>query len=79
MRHRIGMVLAVIMTAVLFFPGAWGYLRLLRLPRRRRGTAPAARLPRRPETVARSGRDGDDDLSAGVPGLQTAYGLGCLG
>jgi hypothetical protein len=32
MRHRIGMVLAVIMTAVLFFPGAWGYLRLLRLP-----------------------------------------------
>jgi hypothetical protein len=32
MRHRIGMVLAVIMTAVLFFPGTWGYLRLLRLP-----------------------------------------------
>jgi hypothetical protein len=32
MRHRIGMMLAVIMTAVLFFPGAWGYLRLLRLP-----------------------------------------------
>jgi hypothetical protein len=32
MRHRFGMVLAVIMTAVLFFPGAWGYLRLLRLP-----------------------------------------------
>jgi hypothetical protein len=32
MRHRIGMVLAVIMTGVLFFPGAWGYLRLLRLP-----------------------------------------------
>jgi hypothetical protein len=26
------MVLAVIMTGVLFFPGAWGYLRLLRLP-----------------------------------------------
>jgi hypothetical protein len=32
MRHRIGMILAVIMTGVLFFPGAWGYLRLLRLP-----------------------------------------------
>jgi len=32
MRHRIGIVLAVIMTAELFFPGAWGYLRLLRLP-----------------------------------------------
>jgi hypothetical protein len=39
MRHRIGMVLAVIMTAALFFPGAWGYLRLLRLP------AAAASLP----------------------------------
>jgi hypothetical protein len=32
MRHRIGIVLAVIMIGVLFFPGAWGYLRLLRLP-----------------------------------------------
>ncbi len=32
MRHRIGIVLALIMTGVLFFPGAWGYLRLLRLP-----------------------------------------------
>ena len=32
MRHRIGIVLAVIMTGALFFPGAWGYLRLLRLP-----------------------------------------------
>lgn len=32
MRHRIGMILALIMTGVLFFPGAWGYLRLLRLP-----------------------------------------------
>ena len=32
MRHRIGFVLAVIMAGVLFFPGAWGYLRLLRLP-----------------------------------------------
>jgi hypothetical protein len=32
MRHRIGIILAVIMTGVLFFPGAWGYLRLLRVP-----------------------------------------------
>src|SRR6516225_5318301 len=32
MRHRIGMVLAVIMAGVLFFPGAWGYLRVLRMP-----------------------------------------------
>lgn len=32
MRHRIGLSLAVIMTAVLFFPGSWGYLRLLRVP-----------------------------------------------
>ena len=32
MRHRIGLVLAVIMAGVLFFPGAWGYLRLLRMP-----------------------------------------------
>jgi hypothetical protein len=32
MRHRIGLVLAVVMIGVLFFPGAWGYLRLLRVP-----------------------------------------------
>jgi|SRR5579862_5065255 len=32
MRHRIGTILAVIMTGVLFFPGSWGYLRLLRVP-----------------------------------------------
>jgi hypothetical protein len=32
MRHRIGVILALVMTGVLFFPGAWGYLRLLRLP-----------------------------------------------
>ena len=32
MRHRIGIVLAVVMAAAVFFPGAWGYLRLLRLP-----------------------------------------------
>jgi hypothetical protein len=38
MRHRIGIVLAVIMAGMLFFPGAWGYLRLLRVP------APAGQL-----------------------------------
>jgi hypothetical protein len=32
MRHRIGIVLAIAMFAVLFFAGGWGYLRLLRLP-----------------------------------------------
>jgi hypothetical protein len=32
MRHRIGVILAVLMAGVLFFPGSWGYLRLLRLP-----------------------------------------------
>src|SRR5712691_1081745 len=32
MRHRIGMILAIVMTGVLFFPGSWGYLRLLRVP-----------------------------------------------
>jgi len=31
MRHRIGIILAVIMAGVLFFPGTWGYQRLLRL------------------------------------------------
>jgi hypothetical protein len=32
MRHVIGVILAVIMAGVFFFAGAWGYLRLLRLP-----------------------------------------------
>jgi hypothetical protein len=32
MRHRIGIISAVVMTGALFFPGAWGYLRLLRVP-----------------------------------------------
>lgn len=32
MRHLIGVVLAVVMAGALFFLGAWGYLRLLRLP-----------------------------------------------
>jgi len=42
MRHRIGIVLADIMAGALFFPGAWGYLRLLRLP------APADQLSNLP-------------------------------
>jgi hypothetical protein len=40
MRHRIGLILAVVMVGVLFFPGAWGYLRLLRLPVREGQLAP---------------------------------------
>ncbi|MGH3265867.1 MAG: hypothetical protein ACRDNS_28180 [Trebonia sp.] len=32
MRHLYGIALAVVMTAVMFFAGAWGYLQLLRLP-----------------------------------------------
>jgi hypothetical protein len=39
MRHRIGMVLAVVMAGTLFFSGGWGYQRLLRLP------APGGQLP----------------------------------
>jgi hypothetical protein len=31
-RHLYGTVLAVVMTAVMFFAGAWGYLQLLKLP-----------------------------------------------
>jgi hypothetical protein len=39
MRHLIGILLAVVMAAVLFFAGAWGYLRLTAL------TTPLSRLP----------------------------------
>src|ERR1700733_14088293 len=39
MRHLIGILLAVVMAAVLFFAGAWGYLRLTAL------TTPLTRLP----------------------------------
>ena len=46
MRHRIGIVLAIVMAGVLFFAGSWGYLRLLRLP------APAAPLSGLPVAVA---------------------------
>jgi hypothetical protein len=42
MRHRIGIILAIIMAGVLFFPGTWGYQRLLRL------TAPPGQLARLP-------------------------------
>ena len=39
MRHLIGVILAIVMAGVLFFAGAWGYLRLTAL------TAPLSRLP----------------------------------
>ncbi len=39
MRHLIGILLAVVMAGVLFFAGAWGYLRLAAL------TTPLSRLP----------------------------------
>ena len=39
MRHLIGILLAVVMAGVLFFAGAWGYLRLTAL------TSPLSRLP----------------------------------
>jgi hypothetical protein len=39
MRHLIGVVLAIVMVAVLFFAGAWGYLRLTAL------TLPPSQLP----------------------------------
>jgi hypothetical protein len=32
MRHLIGIALAIVMILTMFFAGAWGYLRLLRLP-----------------------------------------------
>lgn len=32
MRHLYGMAMAVVLAAAIFFGGAWGYLRLLRLP-----------------------------------------------
>jgi hypothetical protein len=39
MRHLIGILLAVVMAALLFFAGAWGYLRLTTL------TSPLSRMP----------------------------------
>jgi hypothetical protein len=41
-RHLVGIVLAIVMAGVLFFAGAWGYLRLLRLPVT---VVPLSRLP----------------------------------
>jgi hypothetical protein len=41
-RHLLGFALAVVLTAVMFFAGAWGYLRLLKLPV---APGPAAALP----------------------------------
>jgi hypothetical protein len=38
MRHIYGIALAIVVSLVMFFAGAWGYLRLLRLP----GTLPPA-------------------------------------
>lgn len=42
MRHLIGIALAIVMAAALFFAGAWGYLRLLRAPEL---AIPLSRLP----------------------------------
>ena len=39
MRHLIGILLAVVVAAVLFFVGAWGYLRLTAL------TTPLSQMP----------------------------------
>ena len=39
MRHLMGVVLAMVMAGVLFFAGAWGYLRLMAR------TTPLSRLP----------------------------------
>lgn len=49
MRHLIGIVLAIVMILTMFFAGAWGYLRLLRLP------APAAALPAQGGSLLSSG------------------------
>ncbi len=48
MRHLIGIVLAIVMVGVLFFAGAWGYLRLL---------APAVPLSRLPAGGGAIGTD----------------------
>ena len=54
MRHRIGIVLAIVMAGLLFFAGSWGYLRLLRLPAPGRPAVRVCRLavaPCSPSTV----------------------------
>jgi hypothetical protein len=42
-RHLLGIALAIVTTAVMFFAGSWGYVQLLRLPVSTR--APASALP----------------------------------
>jgi hypothetical protein len=42
-RHLIGIALAIVTTAVMFFAGSWGYVQLLRLPIST--SAPASALP----------------------------------
>lgn len=49
MRHLVGVALAIVMILTAFFAGAWGYLRLLRLP------APAAALPAQGGSLLSSG------------------------
>jgi hypothetical protein len=49
MRHSLGIALAIVMILMMFFAGAWGYLRLLRLP------PPAAALPAQGGSLLLSG------------------------
>lgn len=49
MRHPLGIALAIVMILTMFFAGAWGYLRLLRLP------PPAAALPAQGGSLLLSG------------------------
>lgn len=49
MRHWLGIALAIVMILTTFFVGAWGYLRLLRLP------PPAAALPAQGGSLLSSG------------------------
>lgn len=49
MRHWLGIASAIVMILTMFFAGAWGYLRLLRLP------PPAAALPAQGGSLLSSG------------------------
>jgi hypothetical protein len=42
MRHLVGVLLAIVMAAAVFFAASWGYLKLLVLPPARGGVLPAA-------------------------------------
>jgi hypothetical protein len=53
MRHLLGIALAIVMILTMFFAGAWGYLRLLRLPAP--AAAPAAALPAQGGSLLSSG------------------------